>query len=339
MRLALPLLLALWASANLAGAQEVRPRVVAVSPDPAFGEALGGALAPWRVTLTLIDSEPPGATMPGSAERGRALAEAHEADGVVWLSESPEGWAVWVFDAASGRAMARPLAQPPPFDEPTAAALALTVMTMLRHGATAPPSERLQRPPPSPQGARPSEPEAPEPDRAEASELRLELALGAEGWATSPDQVDARAALTVGYWPAAWSSVASLELSARFGSGIEARGSGLQGRLFDVRVLLRAHVRGRPTALLVVGAALGLGARILLLDASHPSGRVAGQTRVVGSLELSSEIGIDLVPLLLLARVGATLTPWLQRYEVNGRAVLTSSAAWPLAELAIEVGF
>ncbi len=343
-RLALPLLLGLFGGASLAHGQS-QPRLVVIASDAAFGDALRGALAPWQISLFLVEGETPGATMPGSAARGQGLAHAHEADGVVWLSQSPEGWAVWVYDAESDRAMARPLPVGPPFDEPTAAALALTVMAMLRHGATAPPAERV-RPPATEEAVRQTErgeSPADEPEGAPveppARELRLELALGAEGWATTPDQVEARGALTIGYWPSVWGSIAGLELSARFGSGIALGGGGLRGRLFDARALVRARVRGRPHAQLVLGAALGLGARVILLDASHPSGRVAGQTRVIGLVEVSSEIGIDLGPLLLLARVGATITPWLQQYEVDSRPVLSSSAAWPLVEAALEVGF
>ena len=337
-------LLALLLPVAVARAQDA-PRVAIVRSDAELSGALSEALAAWNVSVVTLEragSDAPGATMPESGRQGLELARRAGAEAVVWTSQSASGWAIWVYDVESGRAMTRPLPGAPPFDEATAAAVALSVMAMLRHSAAAPPEQRV-RPPIAEPAAQTVEP-TPRADSESLAELarreaRVEIAAGAEGWATSGDALEARVAFGVGYWPGVWAGVGGLSLAARFGSGYGVDAEGLTARLFDARVTVRGHLRGMVAGPLAFGALLGVGVRVAVLEGSHSSGRQIDEVRPAGVLELAGEVAIDVDPLLVALRIGATATPWLQRYEVVGVTVLESRALWPFAELAVEVGF
>ena len=118
-------------------------RVAAVDPDPQVARALDVALSPWDVTLVEVHLESPGASMPIALDRARSIAQDSRADVVVWVSSTDDGFAVWIYDAASDHASARKIDQAPPFDGPTAAGVALSVKTLLRGTVVAPPPERF----------------------------------------------------------------------------------------------------------------------------------------------------------------------------------------------------
>jgi hypothetical protein len=117
-------------------------RVAAVDPDEPLARALEIALSPWGTTIVRVHVEGPGATMPIAADRARTIAEEARADVLVWVSASETGEALWIYDLASDHASARALETAPPFDPPTAAAVALAVKTLLRGTLVAPPPER-----------------------------------------------------------------------------------------------------------------------------------------------------------------------------------------------------
>src|SRR5690606_34545597 len=137
---AIAAVIALVAGAQPARAEdgEAGERGVLVAPPAGLDEAVRAALAGWPIEVVIEPEGAPGSTMPGSAARARALAEGHGAAAVVWLGRDDGGLALWVYDRESGRAVTRPLPAAPPYDEPTAAAVALTVKTLLRHSTAAP---------------------------------------------------------------------------------------------------------------------------------------------------------------------------------------------------------
>ena len=143
-------LLGLGRAASAAG-----HRVAAVDPDPQVARALDVALSPWDVTLVEVHLESPGATMPIALDRARSIAQDAGAEVVVWVSSGADGFAVWIYDAASDHASARKLEQSPPFDGPTAAGVALSVKTLLRGTVVAPPPERFGASPGAPLEGRP----------------------------------------------------------------------------------------------------------------------------------------------------------------------------------------
>lgn len=113
------------------------PKVVVLSGNPTLDRALRMSLAPWSMRLEVVTARSPGASMPISAMRARMLAQELSADALVWVADTAEGAALWVHDARTGNVTARTTPSPP-FDIPTAAALALSVKTVLRASGLAP---------------------------------------------------------------------------------------------------------------------------------------------------------------------------------------------------------
>jgi hypothetical protein len=92
------------------------------------------ALEPWRIEVIAL----PGNLAGLSSQRARAVAEEQRAGAVIWVKASQEGHVLELYDAHSGQVMSRALPSGPPFSEPVAASLALSIKTMLRNGPLAP---------------------------------------------------------------------------------------------------------------------------------------------------------------------------------------------------------
>lgn len=162
---AVPLAPALHGAAQAAprdAGEHLSPRVVVLSGNPTLERALRSSLAPWHMRIDVVTARSPGSIMPISALRARVLAEELAADALVWLAETPEGAVLWVHDTRTGNVTTRTTPSPP-FDVPTAAALALSVKTSLRASGLAP-DGRGQAEPAAPAAPAPRRPErAPEP--------------------------------------------------------------------------------------------------------------------------------------------------------------------------------
>ncbi|MEO8181721.1 MAG: hypothetical protein ABI895_23050 [Deltaproteobacteria bacterium] len=115
-----------------------RRLVVLFAGHPTLERAMRRALVPWHMRVAVIDRKSPGSSMPRSSVRARALVAELGADALVWISTGPEGTALWVEDAQSSNLITRAIADPP-FNEPLAAALALSVKTILASSGWAPP--------------------------------------------------------------------------------------------------------------------------------------------------------------------------------------------------------
>jgi hypothetical protein len=113
------------------------PKVVVIRGYPEVERAISQALAPWKMRVEVVSARQPGASMPVSADRAQTLAVQLNADALVWISTSSEGPALWVHDARTNHVTSRATPQPP-FDPPTAAALALSVKTFLRASGLTP---------------------------------------------------------------------------------------------------------------------------------------------------------------------------------------------------------
>lgn len=149
-----PALLALLVAGTAHG-QEPERRLALVDLPDNLREAVEITLAAWPVVIVPVSSDAVGATMPSTAAGARGVAAENHASAVVWLSSSEDGPALWVLDAEQDKVVARPLASEPPFDDPTATAVALTIKTLLRHSLVAPEVERFgavedTTPPPPP---------------------------------------------------------------------------------------------------------------------------------------------------------------------------------------------
>jgi hypothetical protein len=326
-------------------------RVVLVTPGVALEGAARTALEPWGVEILVVDAPSPGAAAPHVHEAARALALAHRVGAVVWVSEHEQGHAVWVYDLEKHHVVARPLVGPPPFDEPAAAAAALSVKTLLRHSATAPPSERygtaqaagsasadasLSPPMPTPapeSGASPARPiEAALVDRAEAPQaprqplapahFEIEAAGGARLGFTRDGSSEPRFGAGFAWWPEA--GPLAFAVRAAGGPSVAIAERTLRGDLIDVTAVVGGRLRTALARSVLLSAELGAGAHLTALDGSLVQDmRPASALRVVPALELS--IGSHFRPssalrLGLYAGLSWLLRP--QRYLVRGEPVL-----------------
>jgi hypothetical protein len=132
------LLLGIVSTANAADR-----KVLVVSSGKVFEEAMRVSLSAWSLSIQRLEGATPPGTMPRAAEQARALAQEHQAVGVVWITTEVGGHALWAYDADTQQVVTRTIASAPPYDAPTAAAAALTVKTLLRSSTVAPPEERI----------------------------------------------------------------------------------------------------------------------------------------------------------------------------------------------------
>lgn len=310
--------------AGPARAQPPEPgaQVLLIDPDPTLARAAERALAPWGVRVRALERAELGASMPGSAIQGRALAAAHDATVVVWISRSGDGVALWVYDRREDRVLARALANPPPFDAPTAAELALAIKALLRHTPAAPPDESLHE-----TGARPPR---------SRPQLWLGLIGGARAWSTSPADVEARLGAQLLWWPDLFAGHLGLALRGISGPGVGFDGAA-PGRWTGTEIA--ALAAGRLTLdALDACLWLGLGAQITTLE-SRLGERSAFEVRAdaLGLVEL--EVGARVGSSLRVAlRLGAGIPFRAQTYYVATEPILAVAHAHGQVLAALEAG-
>jgi len=330
-------------------------RIVLISPGGELESAARTALEPWDVEILVVAAPSPGATAPRTNEAARELALGHRVGAVVWVSEHEQGYAVWVYDLETNQVVARPLAGPPPFDGPAAAAAALSLKTLLRHSATAPARERygaadaaaageaiaLPAAERDPAVAAPPPAAAPDRDQRSAAEIAAPFALsqldieatgGLRFGLTRDGPNEARLGAGVAWWPRADRFGVSVRAAA--GPGMEIAAPSFRGRLVDATTTVCARLRHDVARNLRLSAAAGAAAHFTVLDGSLVrDAQPADAQRVVPSLDL--ELGGDFLAsswfrLGLRGALAWLLRP--QRYLVHGEPVLE------LSRVAFEAG-
>lgn len=93
--------------------------------------------------MQVEEAAPPSESMPGARDAAKALIAQYGARAVVWITSNTDGSALWIYDGAGDRVVVRRLRQAPPFDEPAAASVALSIKTLLMHSEAAPIKERF----------------------------------------------------------------------------------------------------------------------------------------------------------------------------------------------------
>jgi hypothetical protein len=323
-----------------AAADERAERVLLVAPPAGLESAVRIALSAWPITVVVEAASPdsqrasqrasqdagPGATMPGSADRARALAARHGAGAVVWLSDDGAGGrALWIYDRASRRTSARRLTRRPPFDEPTAAAVALSIKTLLRHSSVVPVVERY--------GVAAA--------RAEIASRPPRLLVDTLASARiRPRGPGAEPRLGVGV-RAAPGPVARLgALAARFhvGPGVPVDAPGFTGQFSDLQLAaaLAARVSIRRDAGLELWPSLGASLHFTEIEGAVPGqARRARAERVNPTADggLSLELALSRWPWLRLsASAAGSFALRRQIYLVGGEPVLT------LRRVELEIG-
>ncbi len=318
------------ATAGGAAADEPTGRVVMVAAPAGLESAVEAALASWPIQVTSAPGDP-GATMPAAGDRARAIGQATGAGAVVWLASDGSGHAVWVLDVESGHVTARRLPQAPPFDDLTAAAVALTIKTLLRHSQVVPVMERYgveaareqlraeaqanQRPQPPAAGAR----EQP---------LRLETLAAARVRSTEAGDVELRLGGGVRWAPPWFGGRGSAVARVRSGTGIDVSDDSFIGRYTDVAASLAVAARILARGRLALVPSAGASLHFTSIDGSIRSQGTRGRaSRVNPSLDGGLAIEIQ-VGQLLRVSVGGELSYAVRRqaYLVGGDPVLTLPA-------------
>lgn len=318
-------------------------RVVLIGIDETLAAAVGVALEPWGSELVRRSGVAP-ASMPGASEVGRAIASEETALAVVWISLTEDGAALWVYDADADRTLARGLLSPPPYDDATAAAIALTLKTLLRHSTVAPLAERAvvpePAPPPHPPPPPPPPPPRPPPPEPHGRLVRLELAVGALGLATDVvDAVEPRIALALGFFPAELDGVLGVALRVRTGPGIGFEADATRGRFTDTWIAAEIRLRGHVDRVSLGGGLAG-GTVLSTLDASLAPDVAASRVAAaaLGVLDLEAGVRVD-ASLAFHLRGGVGLVGPADRFVVREQPVLVVSPISAFGELALEYSF
>lgn len=283
-------------------------RVAVLGVDRELERALDLALAPWGVET--VPSAMDLSSSPTDALRlASALARRIAAEAVVWVSSSERGSLLWVFDAHAGEVTTRMLAEVPPFDGATAAAVALSVKTILRASVIAPPAERFGAPPPPPAEVEPSA----------ALEAGLNLTLLAR------DRVEPRLELAPVLWPSDRLGLA-LELSLGPGLGVDA--AGYRGRYHAVVAGGEARVEVLRGSRVSAVVSLGGAAHFTMLRGAYEDEPAQRVRRLSGSLDVETSLSFRVASALYLgASGGVALFPARRRYLVRGSPVF-SPGTW-----------
>jgi hypothetical protein len=307
-----------------AGAQEKAERVVMLSAPSGLEEAVEMALAGWPIEVFSASGDP-GATMPSAGEKARAIGQAEAAGAVVWTASDGSGQAVWVLDVDSGRVAARRLPQPPPWDEPTAAAVALTIKTLLRHSRVAPVLERYG----AAEARREVRAERAAPRRAAAPERATSIRIATLGGArirpTEGRDVELRLGVGVEVAPAWLGGRASAVARLRSGTGIGLDEPDFVGRYSDVEASLGAAARILTWGRVALVPAAGASLHVTSIDGSIRSQGARGSaSRINPSLDGAIAIEVEVGELVRLS-VSGELAYALRRqvYLVGGDPVLT----------------
>jgi hypothetical protein len=295
---------------------EGQRRIVVLQPDDELFRAISLSLSPWDVETIRSDASPQ-ASQPEAVEGASHLARELGVEAVVWISSAERGSLLWVFDARSGDFAVRTLAEKPPFDSAQAAAVALSVKTLLRSSAVAPPAERL--------GAQPSAASEESP-RAEAG---FALELGAGGYWLAKRQAELMIQLAAVAWiPSARRLGVSLSLSLGPGFRIEDARYWGHYREFVVGGRMRYRVLHEPR--LSASVSLGGALHFTTFEGTLVERSVESKvSRMNPSLDLETSLSVYVTSAMYLgASAGAAYSPRYRRYLIEGEPVFSP---WPAA--------
>lgn len=196
-------------------------RLGLVDAGPTLREAITTVLEPWNIHVVDVATPAPSATMPEAAREAHALSVGRGINAIAWVSESPGGRSLWLYDARNDQLVSRQLTGDPK-DEASAAAVALTLKTLLRSSTIAPPNERLGS------TATPASPPPSAPRR-----FRLEVDGGVRLLATSTNALSPRTGVAAAWWPSFLARRVSFGVRFEEGLGAPIHTREFRGRLGD----------------------------------------------------------------------------------------------------------
>jgi hypothetical protein len=312
-------------SASVAFADE--RRIAVLEPDGELLRALVLALSPWGVEPVRIDEPPPAASPSGAISVATRLSRELGVEGVVWVSISEQGALLWVFDAHTDEVTTRLLSRPPPFDGATAAAVALSVKTVLRPSLTARPPSPPSPPSPPPEVEREQATVRVERTQAGAGSFALELRGGAE--LVRPGALEPRGEALALLWILAADRL-GMSIVASTGPGVRIEDARYRGKYRDVALGGAARFRVLRGQSFSTTLALGGAAHWTTLRGAVVSGSAERTVRRLNaSLDAEACASFSVGGGLYLgAALGAAYFPRYRRYLVEGRPVFSP---WPVA--------
>jgi hypothetical protein len=296
--------------------------VVLVEADRQLEHAVSVALSPWGVAASVTYGPTPGTDLPGAARRAAGLARRLRVDAVVWVTATERGSVLWIYDLETDEVSTRELAESPPFSDPAAAAVALSLKTLLRATAVAPSTERFGAP------AQKHEPHS----------ERLTLAAGGDVRFLARSTSELRGSVGGVWWFQPAPTRIGLGLSFAAGPGVEVDHPRFTGqfRQLSLSGALTWQVVGNRwlASSLFAGATAHLSE---LSGFSEPLGQGAVTRRVTPTLDAGTQIDLTLgAGINLGLGVRALYLPRYQRYLVQGEPVLE---LWPIAaEFGVRLG-
>ena len=295
-------------------------RVVTIGADPQVEQALELALASWRVKVVESQEPAPGRDLDDAIRTAHRIARAAGARGVVWTTPgaAPDAaWSLWVYDDRAHQIAIRPLPAPPPYDDATSAAIALTVKTLLLgafEGEPVAPTPPVEPAPPK---------VAPKP-RAPLHTFRFETVAGARVPTNASDVVAARFGAEITYFPSFARQKLGLAIGVDAGPSVLVdRAPYFEGTFTDTvaSVSLRWRIPLRRWLALELGA--GPGIHFSAIEGSAPMSGLSGRvTRVDASIEATLAVEFAWKLLRVSPFVGGSFLVHYQNYRVEDVQVL-----------------
>ncbi|MGF1468977.1 MAG: hypothetical protein ACFCGT_22860 [Sandaracinaceae bacterium] len=286
------------------------PLIRVLAPDPEWLAALRVALEPWGLTIEAQAGH-------GSGGEGVAVGRAASGPGVVavlWIDGAPPTLHAYLVD--SDRILQRDLARGPPYDPPTAAAVALSAKTLLRHTPLAPEGEQA-----SPL-ARPTRPQ-------------VRVAVGGEArfGAFRPRGVEPRFSLAPSVWPAlaedprhAYPLGLGLVVTAGVPRSFD--GADAAGRWQDTAVAATLDAALRLDPDVDLGVAVHLGGRVTALRATLEEGTSTTRRRLEPLGRVVAEVGVWAHPAVRIGLwVAVEGALGAADYTLDGRRVAREESA------------
>lgn len=299
-----------------------RPQVALIGASERLAHAVHTALAPWRLS---VSSQPDDATLASCAalDAARRRATGLAVNALAWIARDSKGHVLCVYDRVRDDVMTRRLSTGPPFDDATAASVALSLKTLLRHSELAPAHARLS-PPRTPQPTPLPQPNA---RRERLPSGQRPWRFGAHAQGLGRIAIDGRSepilGLGLAFAPSRWNGRYSFATALDIGLGARVDDERFDGRLSSVTVRLELRRRLWRTRTLQLTAALGSAVHLMRL-----TGRLHAESRDVAVSRLNPSFGLaGLAHVPIAARLHAYLRfatsvyTRRQSFLVNGVAI------------------
>lgn len=299
--------------------EEHAGRVVTVDADAGFVDAARVALTSWHVDVVTSAAVTPGSDLRVALEAARRIARAEHARAVVWIA----GGSLWVYDDRAHAVAVRPLPSPPPWDEATSAALALTVKTLLLSAFEKPQETHSTLPEHDREAPRPTKSAPPQPPAAMHT-VRI-LTLGGVRLPTNAsDKAAARFGAEITYFPSFARQRVGLAIATDAGPSVLVdHAPYFTGTFTDTVATTELRVRVPLRSWLGLELGAGPGVHFSALGGSSEALGVAGRiTRTDASLEAMIAMELSWKVLRVSPLVGASFPLYHQHYAASGVHVL-----------------